>query len=70
MRKIIFIRSYHRDLEWLRYCLASINKFVTGFDGVVVAGGAASGTIDEVREARLPLTLCQVCGRVGMCGGR
>lgn len=37
MRKIIFIRSYHRDLEWLRYCLASINKFVTGFDGVVVA---------------------------------
>ena len=36
MRKTIFIRSYHRDLEWLKFCLRSIKKFVTGCDRVVV----------------------------------
>ena len=36
MKKYIFIRSYHKDLGWLKYCLRSIQKFVTGHDGVVV----------------------------------
>ena len=27
---VIFIRSYRNDLEWLKYCLRSIEKFVTG----------------------------------------
>ena len=32
----IFIRSYKNDIEWLKYCLRSIEKFVTGHAGVVV----------------------------------
>ena len=30
------MRSYWRDLEWLRFCLASIDKYCRGFSGVVV----------------------------------
>lgn len=29
------------------------------FDGIVVAAGAASGVIEEVEAARVPLSLCQ-----------
>jgi hypothetical protein len=32
----IFIRSYYKDLDWLVYCLASINKFCSGFRSVIV----------------------------------
>lgn len=32
----IFIRTYHKDLEFLRYCLASIQKFVTGYNKIVI----------------------------------
>lgn len=35
-RKFIFIRSYHRDLGWLRYCLRSCAKFLSGHDGITV----------------------------------
>ena len=31
MRVAIFIRSYHKDAEWLEFCLRSIAKFATGF---------------------------------------
>lgn len=35
----IFIKTYSRDHEYLRYCLASIEKFCTGFRQVVVVDG-------------------------------
>lgn len=37
MKKIdIFIRTYHKDLEWLQYCLRSIQKFVTGYNQIII----------------------------------
>lgn len=32
----IFIVTYHKDAPWLKYCLASIKEFATGFTGVTV----------------------------------
>jgi hypothetical protein len=32
----IFIRSYYKDFDWLAYCLASIDKFCSGFRSVIV----------------------------------
>lgn len=32
----IFIRTYHKDLPWLRYCLRSIAKFVTGYRQIII----------------------------------
>jgi hypothetical protein len=32
----IVIRSYHRDFEWLHYCLRSIERFCRGFRDVVL----------------------------------
>jgi len=32
----IFIRTYHKDVKWLDYCLASIHKNLTGWDEIVV----------------------------------
>lgn len=32
----IFIRSYWKDLAWLEFCLASIQKFCRGFRAVIV----------------------------------
>ncbi len=37
MRRVIFIRSYAKDLDWISYCLRSIRKYVTGIDGVTLA---------------------------------
>lgn len=36
MSTSIFIRSYRGDFQWLRYCLRSTRKFVTGFDEIVL----------------------------------
>jgi hypothetical protein len=36
VKKYVFIRSYSKDLPWLRYCLRSCTKFLTGHDAVVV----------------------------------
>ena len=36
MKVEIFIVSFLRDAEFLRYCLKSIDKFATGFSGVTV----------------------------------
>jgi len=33
----IFIRTYSKDLEWLRYCLRSINKYVSGHRNVIIS---------------------------------
>lgn len=32
----IFIRTYAGDLEWLKYCLRSINKFCKGFSEIII----------------------------------
>jgi hypothetical protein len=32
----IFIRTYRNDLNWLKYCLLSIQKFVSGYRKVIV----------------------------------
>jgi hypothetical protein len=32
----IFIRSYEKDFEWLKYCLRSIKKFAFGFRRIIV----------------------------------
>lgn len=32
----IFIRTYKNDLPWLRYCLMSIQKYVTGYGKIVI----------------------------------
>ena len=42
---VIFIRSYRNDLEWLKYCLRSIEKFVTGHAGVVVVVPEQDGVL-------------------------
>jgi hypothetical protein len=32
----IFIRTYHKDIEWLKYALASIHKHVTGWRNIII----------------------------------
>lgn len=32
----IFIKSYKKDFEWLKFCLMSLRKHVKGFDDVVI----------------------------------
>lgn len=32
----IFIRTYEKDLEWLKYCLKSIHKYVTGYRQIII----------------------------------
>lgn len=32
----IMIVSYHKDVQWLKYCLASIKKFASDFSGVTI----------------------------------
>lgn len=34
MSSAIFIRSYHKDFQWLDYCLKSIKKYSSGFDEI------------------------------------
>jgi len=36
MKTSIFIKSYKDDYKWLRYCLESIAKFVTGYDHISI----------------------------------
>jgi hypothetical protein len=38
----ILVRSYYRDLRWLGYCLASIERWCNGFRDVVVVVPASS----------------------------
>lgn len=33
----IFIKSYHKDFEWLSFCLSSIDKFLDGFQKIIIA---------------------------------
>lgn len=40
----IFIRSYDRDLSWLKYCLASIEKFGGKYDYAMVVADRKTGS--------------------------
>lgn len=33
----IFIKTYHKDFEWLFFCLFSIDKFLDGFQQIIIA---------------------------------
>jgi hypothetical protein len=48
----LFIRSYWKDLEWLRYCLASINRYCHGFSSVIVV--VPRSTAPWLRREPLP----------------
>lgn len=32
----IFIKTYHKDFQWLKYCLKSIDKFASGFRNIII----------------------------------
>jgi hypothetical protein len=32
----IFIKTYHKDFKWLKYCLKSIEKYATGFRNIII----------------------------------
>ena len=36
MKVSIFIRTYHKDIKWLNWCLRSIHKNLTGWDEIVI----------------------------------
>ena len=36
MKIDIFIKSYHKDFKWLRHCMASIRKYVTGYNEIII----------------------------------
>ena len=36
MKVSIFIRTYHKDIKWLNWCLKSIHKNLTGWDEIVI----------------------------------
>lgn len=42
----IFIKTYQDDLKWLKYCLASIGKYASGFEVVIVADENCKRDID------------------------
>lgn len=55
----IFIRTYKDDIKWLRYCLASIQKFCTGFrDVVIVIPESQKKYLDELNLTREKIHTC------------
>src|SRR5947209_4154135 len=48
----LFIRSYWKDLEWLRFCLASIQRYCHGFRSVIVV--VPRSTAPWLRRVSLP----------------
>jgi hypothetical protein len=36
MKVDIFIKSYKDDFKWLKYCLQSVSKFVTGYNEIII----------------------------------
>jgi hypothetical protein len=43
----VFIRTYEGDLEWLRYCLASLHRNLAGWDEIVIC--IPEGQADKLR---------------------
>lgn len=54
-RTAIFIKTWVGDLEWLPYCLASIHKYSSGFDKVVVVSDRSC--LKEVQDISLVYSL-------------
>lgn len=47
----IFIRSYHKDFEWLNYCLRSIRTYCRGFRRVIlVVPGSSAPKLGNLRQ--------------------
>lgn len=44
----IAIRSYVKDFQWLRYCIASLDKYTTGFRNLLVV--VPDAHMDELRK--------------------
>ena len=72
MRTCIFIRSYHKDLEWFRYCLRSIQKFASGFEYAMAAVPARDVALFTPLAQEFPFLLLRVFDEVegkGMLSG-
>ena len=50
----IFIKTYPGDFIWLKYCIRSIEKFVTGFRNIIIV--TDSGTELEI-DSKLPIKI-------------
>lgn len=57
----IFIRSYWKDLAWLKLCLASIARFCTGFRNVIVVVPRSSEPWLRRRLGRLEGVRLELC---------
>lgn len=53
MKTQIFIRTYFGDIQWLSYCLRSINKFASGFEGITI--------VCPADEMELICPVCEAC---------
>lgn len=36
MKIDLFIKTYSKDIKWLRYCILSIQKYVTGYNEIII----------------------------------
>lgn len=54
----IFIRTYHKDINWLRYCLKSIDKNLTGWSEVVIC--IPTGQAHLVNFTRHKVVTCKL----------
>lgn len=50
MRTALFLKTYKGDLEWLPYCLRSIQKFCSGYSGVHVVSEDVSEVAPIVQQ--------------------
>jgi len=58
----IFIKTCKKDHEWLRYCLMSIEKFATGFEGICLLTDSDHNNITELKSiiTKMPIEITQV----------
>jgi hypothetical protein len=60
----VLIRSYRRDFEWLRYCLAALAKFLPGVPVTVVVPRSSEPWLPRVGPALEAVTL-HICADSG-----
>ena len=53
----IFIKTYHKDYEWLEYLIKSIKKFASGFRNVIIVSDNDGHTIPDHIKEIMPLTI-------------
>lgn len=51
----IFIKTYHKDFEWLYYCVKSIHKFAKGFRKIIIVSDNDGHKIPENIQNIMPL---------------